>query len=68
MEYIIVAIVVVAVIYQVFFNKKESGKSTAIAITFFIPLFATCVLIFLIKTANPKTNTKEPLSVLLKFL
>ena len=28
MEYIIVAIVVVAVIYQVFFNKKESGKST----------------------------------------
>ncbi len=49
------------------FECTEDGKSMSYFITILFPLIAVGVLVFMIKTANPTTEQKEPLSGVIKI-
>ena len=50
------------------FKCQKDDKSKSIAITILVPFLAMGVLVFMIKTANPKENKKEALSGVIKIL
>ena len=49
------------------FNCDKSEKSRSIAFTLMVPLICILIVIFMIRTANPTTETKEPLSGVVKI-
>ena len=49
------------------FNCDKSEKSRSIAFTLIVPLICILIVIFMIRTANPTTETKEPLSGVVKI-
>ena len=50
------------------FMCEETNHSRAAAITALVPMLVLAVLVFMIKTANPKRNQKEALSGVIKIL
>lgn len=49
------------------FECTEEGKGLSYFITALFPIIVTAILIFMIKTANPTTEQKEPLSGVIKI-
>ncbi len=49
------------------FECTEGGKNMSYFITILFPMIAIAVLVFMIKTANPTTEQKEPLSGVIKI-